>query len=340
VKKIALIICLIAFLAGCNGNQQTQNQETQNQAAYIPLTSILERFKEANTIEFYSIINESFRHAESFEILENNEGGSFSRTSTGNITFSRTPFSSNSINISNTNVRLEFTKMSYEYMGESLLMAIYMVEVSESDFTITNTGEIILTREFREAAIEDFEYRKAAPRTLDPPEMGEPLFHSSLFSEEPQVKIIMQMNDHMRKIIFLIERNSHLFESYSTTNEIFYRGYIAPDTIIDYFTGIGNDVFNYALFPYFEGEMTREALVQPMIDNWSFAISQPLYMLLFTDEPMPVTISKNLRENTFSISIDMTVVQNAFYRAMYTVWHSGARVSDEHVIEYRNIRLN
>lgn len=332
MKKILILTILLSVLCiGCT-NANSNQDETFDE--------VLRHLTEANTIKYTAVFSEACHYedmTESFaEALAESQGDErIYSQSIVNGEVRRAPFSMSTLSISNSKQNLQsgtnFGKMCLGYSDQPFYREIYQAPIKDSEYDIDALNTITLTPDFEEYISSRIEQYRETP-DLGLHQEGDDMYWAMQYD-------VMQLEtDPFKLLLYLVQQNADSFKSdHTNAGIITYTGQIDPDTLAGYYMNAGSDAFEGLFFGY-EGEMTREALMNEIIRNDYLAMLLPLNALFFSDQHMPVTISKNSADNTYGITVFMTEIQNALYESMYAD-SEFSYVVDEHIVEYTNMVL-
>lgn len=273
-----------------------------------PIDVFLRPFNASGSIEYVTIKREVSSY------------GKLNLFSCSNIVFNKNSVSTISISVSvykAYNNETVFLKTINEYSNNVLQISRYSAAIEESSYEIDSKGKITLTQEFEDSIELEAEQINAIPDA------------------------IKKLLNPFEMIAFLIKDGSASFATDNNECDIIkYSGFINPDAMVKYYIDDGNDVFRDIIYVNYQGEIAREALIDEIIDNNYNTLIEPLSVILFANEPVPVTITRDLQDSTYSISIDITSAKNALYMEMYEnekkIDNDSTGV-EESIIEYTNI---
>lgn len=299
MKKVVLLMLFTCILfSGCFHDNNSDKDES--------LDAFIDQFKKANVIQYHSINKETLRH----DVLDE-------RTSVANINLTRKPYHFRTVAIVESKDGAMFFQRSIKPSADHFLFSYCLESIEEADYKIDADGNINL-----EPSVEQSIRLKTETMENTP-------------------SAVTQMTDFFQLLIFLVEKNADSFQiddSGKNDAEITYRGYIQPDTIVDYYRNDGKDAFQEMLYIGYQGEMTREALGEALLTNMFIGLGS-LNGLLFAEKPIPFTFAKNREENTYHIIIDLIDAQGEYYAAMLAEMPEANVTLEESVIELNNIVL-
>ena len=316
MRMILLAALMVFLLAGCSGDANNGNSNGEDKEEDKSIDAYIRDFREAGTITYQIVSNTSFKdHAQN-------------KLSMANFTFTRAPFTLSSIAVNETGRYPQYFKSQETFSGTTLTTYKAMAEIDPTAYTLDEDGIITIKQE---------------PENL-----------MSLINQtnEDMPLSTKDFLDPFHMLLALIERNLDSFEMdfqsllSSSEPRMVYKGEIQPDTLVDYFTHEGGDIFKEVIFWNYQGEITREALRDDIIKN-GFGMSFGLMPILFSEEPIQVSFSKRTVPASFGksgdiyeIVIDMTPAQQSLFKAMYESQVQTYNVElTEAVVKYTNIRL-
>lgn len=311
-KMILLATFMTILLMGCSGEANPGDKGNPgDQGAGGGMEAFIEDFREANTIT-YNVVSE-----DTFEDDSQGRG-----SSVGNHTFSKEPYIKSSISINETSHGRTFFKFRDEFNGTSYTFSRFMGEIDPGTYTVDDEGTITLSQE------------------------PENLINAGEQTLENMPLSMKQWMEPFYLPLYLMEQNADSFRidlasvTSSTTPILTYKGEFQPDTLVDYFIHDGNAVFKEILFVDYQGEMTLEAIQDAAVKNNFNMLSDGLMALLFSEEPIQVSFSKNMGSGTYELIFDMTPAQRGLLDAMYeNEVQDVSFVLTESTVKYTNIRL-
>ncbi|WP_027400331.1 hypothetical protein [Anaerovorax odorimutans] len=306
IKILVIFICIsicFSLLIGCSDIPEKQEISAEEET----LKDFIKQFKDADSIK-YNVINR--------EIFENESIGD--KTSFANFNLKRNPYYRSYISITQNQDLTIFVKSNEKFSEKGFELSKFTSNIDSSNYKIDSLANIILKKEFENSINLDTK-----------------LIENMHLSTK-------QANDPFQMLIYLIEQNLDTFKLSNTDQNnatINYSGYIKSDTIVDYYINEGNKVFKEIFYNNYQGEMTREALEKETINTNFSSLAEPLNVLLFTSEEIPITIIKNINKNTYEIDINTTNAQKSLNEKMYADIKNFSIKIQEGKIEFTNIIL-